>query len=96
MTENNDAFKAAEQRGYSRGYRAGRLRKRRDIDREQQAARREAFIERTFLQILPWALDNRAGWGRKIDGKHVPFTKEERIDFAWKTAVEAWDHRKVY
>lgn len=91
-----DEVKAAEQRGYARGYRAGKRRKVRAIDRERELARREAFIERVFLQILPWALENRDGWGRKINGKHVHFTKEERIDFAWRMAIEAYDHRRVH
>jgi hypothetical protein len=92
----DDAFKAAEQRGYSKGYRAGQARKKRLIDKERRAAVREAFIERAFLALLPPLFAPGAGWGVTRSGKHTPYGKDELLDFAWKTAIEAWDHRRFY
>lgn len=93
-----DSFKAAEKLGYAKGYRAGRVRRQRAIERDQLEAKREAFIERAFLALLPSLLENKAGWGnRDAAGKHTSFsTAPERIDFAWKKAIEAWDHRRFY
>lgn len=89
--DQQDAFKAAEARGYSKGYAAGKRAKAKAVasDRRDQAVR--AFRQRAFLAVLPWVFEQNT-WGQNRDGKHVPFkTKNERVGFAWSIACEAVD-----
>lgn len=78
----DDAYKAAETRGYARGYQAGK--KRRDAERAKEAQDKadQAFVRRAFLAALPFAMTQDA-W--KIGEKPIS-SVEERVDFAWRIA----------
>jgi hypothetical protein len=58
MTEE---IKKAEQRGYSRGYQAGKARRKRERMLEQYEQRKNAFWQRAYLAILQDAF-NAHGW----------------------------------
>lgn len=82
-----DAFKAAEQRGYAKGYAAGHRRKVKELAVDRRRARERAFEQRAFLAVLPWVFQQDA-WGMTgADGKVVPYKSlEERVKFAWNIA----------
>lgn len=81
-----DELKAAEKRGYSKGYDAGRRRKARGISAERAAAERAAFRRRVFLAVLPECLKLQ-GW---VNGQKKPITNlTQRTDLAWSFADEA-------
>jgi len=86
MTENEN--KAAEQRGYSRGYIAGRKRKAREISRENQMRKKSAFWQRAFLAALPVAM-TRDNWTR---GDKPITTVADRTKLATEIADEALNH----
>jgi hypothetical protein len=64
----DDQLKAAERRGYSKGYIAGRSRKQREISLERARREKQAFLDRAFLAILPAAMnaDNWTSGGKPI------------------------------
>jgi len=75
-----------EQRGYSKGYAAGKRR----ADRERQAEREmraaDAFERAVFLAVLP-ALVAKGTWGSTVDGQHKPWTTpKEYVKGAWNFA----------
>ena len=80
-----DAFQVAEQRGYSRGYQAGRRRKKTDVSAEQRVQRREAFRQRAFLAALPFAMAAQ-GWKR---GEDPIRSVSDRVRLAKDVADEA-------
>lgn len=55
------AIKAAEKRGYGKGYAAGKARKQRVRDGEQSRIKQNAFWQRAFLSLAPAAMQVR-GW----------------------------------
>lgn len=86
-----DAFKAAEQRCYSKGYAAGQRSKQRAVAVDRRNAVTLAFRQRAFLAVLPWVFEQDR-WGQKVNGKHEPFKSvEERVGLAWRIADEAVD-----
>lgn len=87
----DDAYQAAEKRGYARGYAAGKKRRNAQIAAEERQRRREAFEQRAFLAVLPFAMSPSHNWGvTDAEGKHRPYqTVEERVDFAWRIARQA-------
>lgn len=86
-----DALKAAEQRGYSRGYTAGQRRKKRAVAVDRHKAVTLAFRQRAFLAALPAVLVPN-NWGHKVNGVHQQYTtKEQLVQLAWKIAEEAVD-----
>lgn len=58
-----DDIKAAEARGYSKGYAASVRRKQRKVSAESEAKQRAAFWNRAFLAALPTCIDVQ-GWQR--------------------------------
>lgn len=89
MPTNDDANKAAELRAYARGYQAGKKRKASQAAAEDLQRRQDAFTQRAFLAVLPFAMTEH-GWGRTVEGKHTPYkTIDERVDFAWTVAKAA-------
>jgi inorganic triphosphatase YgiF len=85
-----DAFKAAEQRGYRKGYAAGQRKKAKALAVDRRRAQERAFEQRAFLAVLPWVFEQQR-WGRKDSkGVHTPFsTKADLVAFAWSLADEA-------
>lgn len=57
----DDAFKAAEKRGYAKGYVAGRRRQHKDRQARNLGAREDAFWRQAFVAALP-ACINANGW----------------------------------
>lgn len=90
MTTTDDAYKAAEHRGYSKGYAAGKRARARIVASDRRQAQQRAFQQRAFLAVLPWVFEQN-GWGTtKADGQHVPYkSKDERIRFAASIAEDA-------
>lgn len=92
MTE--DDIKAAEKRGYSRGYQAGNKRKHRDAVSERIRREERAFRDRAFLAALPACIEAQ-GWSRTVDGKKIPISDlEERTRLAWDFARMAVTFRR--
>ncbi len=89
----DEAHKQAFQKGYAKGYTAGRRKKRMTAQLDHAAAQRKAFQDRAFLTVLPWVFQ-QSTWGITVDGKHTPYaTIEERVRFAWSIAKNATDQR---
>ncbi len=81
----DDAYKAAEQRGYSKGYAAGQRRRKRDDEEARRMNEREQFRRRAFLAALPAAIDAR-GWKRG----DTPITSlKDRVTLARDIADES-------
>lgn len=87
MTESD--IRAAEKRGYSKGYAAGRRRKQRDISAERRYREQQAFLDRAYLSVLPVAM-NAQGW--TFGGKPIAST-QDRVKLAVHWAVEALKQR---
>lgn len=58
----NDASKDTPQKAYAKGYAAGRRKKQELARMSRIAAQRDAFKDRAFLAILPWAFQQDT-WG---------------------------------
>lgn len=86
-----DEIKAAERRGYTRGYQSRGRRIKRENDAERQRRERQAFLDRAFLAILPAAM-NAQGW--KFGDKPITNT-EDRIKLAASWAREALSKRPL-
>ena len=52
----NDTLKAAEKRGYGRGYRAGAKRRQAEISAAHRRAQENAFWQRALLAAIPAAM----------------------------------------
>jgi hypothetical protein len=77
--------KQAEQRGYSRGYVAGRKRLKADESAEHLRRERQAFLDKAFLATLPMALE-QSTWTRG----DKPIKKlKDRVQLAWEIAEAA-------
>lgn len=84
----DDPIKAAEARGYAKGYGAGKRRAERDDRAEDVRGRRERFRQDVYLAIISEMI--RSPWGRKIDGTFKPFSGAKEISgCAWNFADEA-------
>lgn len=87
----DDDIKAAERRGYSKGYTAGKRRKEKLITREQIKAQQQQFIDRAFIAALPAAMDVQ-GWKR---GEKPITSLEDRVQLAADFAREAFRRRPL-
>lgn len=74
----SDDLKTAEQRGYSKGYAAGRRRKHKDISADSRRHEQQAFLDRAYLALLPAAMQVQ-GW--TLDGEKVT-TGKQRVHLA--------------
>lgn len=85
----DDAFAAAEKRGYAKGYQAGRRRVATDMIREraerQRQAREDAFFRQAFAAALPECITAH-GW---TSGNKPISTLAERTKLAQDFAIEA-------
>lgn len=81
----DEEIKAAELRGYARGYQAGKKRLKVDITKERLERERDAFRRRAFLAALPSCIDAQ-GWKR---GDEPINTVEQRVRLANSFAKEA-------
>ena len=85
MTIDDKELKAAERRGYSKGYVAGKKRKERNISEETRQRKKDVFWQRAFVAALPAAFAAQ-GWSRG----ETPITSlKERVRLAAETADEA-------
>lgn len=89
MTESD--IGAAEKRGYSKGYAAGRRRKQRDISAERRYREQQAFLDRAYLSVLAAAMDAQ-GW--KFGDEPINSTRD-RVKLAVPWAVEALRQRPL-
>jgi len=80
-----------EQRGYARGYAAGRKRVQRDRQAERAQAERQAFLDRAFLAALPACIEAH-GWTR--GGKPITGL-DQRVRLAWDAAEQALKQRRI-
>jgi hypothetical protein len=80
-----------EQRGYARGYAAGRKRVQRDRQTERYQAERQAFLDRAFMAALSACIDAK-GWTR---GEKPITTLDERVRLAWDAAESALKQRRI-
>lgn len=81
----DEQLKAAERRGYSKGYIAGKRRKQREISLDRARREKQAFLDRAFLAVLPAAMtaDNWQSGGKPV------LTTVERVRLARGWAKEA-------
>lgn len=84
-----DPIKAAELRGYSRGYAAGKRRRMSSREIQRHRAEAHAFRDRVFLGALP-AMVAAQGW--KMDGVEVT-TMPKRVELTWRFADESLKQR---
>jgi hypothetical protein len=89
---NDDAFKAAEKRGYAKGYQAGRARRKAEQDRERQRRIDQAFLDRAFLAVLP-ECTSMQNWKR---GEKPINSVVDRVWLAWHIAEEALKQRGTF
>jgi hypothetical protein len=88
----NEELKAAELRGYSKGYAAGKRRKQSQINRESRQRKEDAFWQRAFLAALPAAFAAQ-NWTRG----DKPINKlDQRVLLAAETADEALKHALLH
>ena len=85
----NDEIKAAEKRGYSKGYTARGRRIKREEAFEIARRERQAFLDRAFIAILPAAM-NAQGW--KFGDAPITST-DDRVKLAASWAREALRQR---
>lgn len=85
-----DSLKQAEHRGYSKGYNAGRRKRRIEMHAEHRQRERQAFLDKAFLAALS-ALINAQGW--KV-GDVLCTTGDQRVDLAWTVALQSLRKRK--
>lgn len=89
----DDAFRAAEKRGYSKGYAAGLRRKQRHVDEDRRSRERAAFWNRAFLAVLPTCLTVN-DWQ---NGKGEPITTlDQRVQLASNCADRALVKRREW
>lgn len=81
----DDPIKAAEKRGYTRGYTAARKRVAADIDLEMRAYLRERFRQQAFLAAIPSCV-TVDGWKR---GDQPITSLDDRVRLAWDFASAA-------
>jgi hypothetical protein len=80
----DEPIKAAEQRGYAKGYTAGQKRADREERERDAREQREAFRRAVFLAALPSYLNG--SWTR---GEEKMTTTAQRVSLAWRCADEA-------
>lgn len=81
----DEEMKAAELRGYGRGYAAGKKRLKADISSEKIELQRLVFRRRAFLAALPVCIDTH-GWKQ---GDKPIANVEQRVSLANSFAEEA-------
>jgi len=81
----DDDIKKIEQRGYAKGYAAGKLRKQKTIRAEQREREIKAFRQRAFLAALPACIATK-GW---TIGERKLTNVEDKIKLAWLFADAA-------
>lgn len=83
-----------EKRAYSRGYATGRAKVKADRNVIARQRERQAFLDRTFLAALPFAM-TQSTWGIGKGNETRPInTIAERVDLAWDVAQEALKQRR--
>lgn len=87
----DDEMKKAEQRGYARGYAAGRKRVRADNLAERYHREQQAFLDKALLAALPACIEAQ-GW--KSGGEPIT-SLPQRVALAVKFANEALKQRRV-
>lgn len=60
----NKELKAAELRGYSKGYAAGKRKKVREVSNETRQRKEDAFWQRAFIAALPAIFGGGQEWKR--------------------------------
>ena len=86
----SEDLKKEYQRGYSKGYQAGKRNVAKSRSYEHERRERQAFYDRAFLAALPFAMEQE-GWTR---GNKKINTLEDRIRLASETAHDALKQRK--
>lgn len=86
----SDDIKAVEQRGYAKGYAAGRRRLKADRSAEHARRERQAFLDKAFLAALPFAM-TQTTW--KFGDEPIN-SSEDRIALAWRIAKRAMNSRE--
>lgn len=90
----SDETKAAEARGYARGYAASNRKHARQQDHECIRREEQAFLDRAFLAALPACIEAQ-GWSRTVDGEKQPIANlAARTELAWDFAREALKQRR--
>lgn len=89
MTE--EQIKSAVQRGYSKGYIAGRRKRRAEQVEKNRIRERQAFIDKAYIALLPIAMTVN-NW--KIDEKLVT-SVDDRIELARRWVNEALKKRPL-
>jgi hypothetical protein len=86
----SNEIKQAEQRGYRRGYAAGREKRKQENAAIRFQSEQQAFLDKAFLAALP-ACVNIQGWVR--GGKPIE-NLEQRTALAWDFAAAALRARR--
>ncbi len=82
MSASDDTLRAAEKRGYGKGYAAGLRRKQRNIDEEKRSRARAEFFNRALLAALPACIAAQ-GWKRGTEPiNNIPQRVSLAVDFA--------------
>lgn len=87
----DDTIRNAERRGYSKGYLAGRKKKRAEQVIENMRRERQAFLDKAFISLLPASM-LAEGW--KSGDKPISNTTD-RVALARKFAAEALKQRPL-
>jgi len=90
MSADEADLKKAEQRGYSRGYQAGKKRVQTERLAERLAKEQQAFLDKAFLAAVPFAMQ-QSNWKH---GEKPINTIAERVDLAWDVAEAALKRRR--
>lgn len=80
-----------EQRGYSKGYAAGKRSREQDVDYERLEREKWEFIDRAFLAALPYCLENHV---RLVTCK-ASTKYEASIEAAWHFARISYINRRT-
>lgn len=87
----DDTIKTAERRGYSKGYLAGRKKKRTEQVIENMRRERQSFLDKAFISLLSGSM-LADGW--KSGDKPIVGIAE-RVGLARKFAIEALKQRPI-
>lgn len=86
----DEELKAVEQRGYARGYAAGRRKLESDADKQARYAQRQDFLDSAFIASLPACIAAQ-GWKR---GEESILSLQDRVALAWDVAEAALKQRR--
>ena len=86
----NDSYKEAELRGYSKGYAAGQRRLANQMNRERIQRQDQRFLDQAFFAALTTCV-SEGNWSK---GEKKLNTLDGRVQLAWEFAESALKQRR--